>query len=359
MVTESIRKVVIFRIGSIGDFMIALPSLQLVRETYPAAEISLLTNDPVERRATPAREVLAGTDLVDRFFSYPSGTRNPRVLQELRTSLRAFAADLLIYLVSPRGIPSVYRDYLFFRTCGIHRIVGIPWRPSLWHFRRPAPGSALWEREAQRLARGLTTLGTIDFEQEGNWHLRLSAAEIAQAEDIIRSAMPTYANRAPRFLALSIGTKQEMNDWGDENWRAVVSALGQLGYGLVLVGGPEDRERSQHLADGWTGPNLNLCGTLPPRLSAAVLREAALLLCHDSGPMHLAAAVGTRCVAVFSRRNPPGQWFPLGSDHEILYPSSRHGSIQSIHPRQMITAAVAALAKRAPAFTSPQNPTLL
>jgi heptosyltransferase III len=345
---------VIFRVGSIGDFMIALPSLRLVRKAYPAAEIGLLANDPVERRAAPAREVLAGTDLVDRFFSYPPGTRNPRVLRTLRNSLRAFAPDLLIYLVSPKGMPSVYRDYVYFRTCGIHEVLGLPWRPALRNLKPPSPGSAVWEREAERLARGLTSLGTIDFDQQENWDLRLAAKEITQAEDIIRSAMPAGSDMRTRFLALSIGTKQEKtNDWGDKNWRAVVNALRLLDYGLVLVGGPEDRERSQRLGDDWIGPSLNLCGTLTPRMSAAVLREAELLLCHDSGPMHLAAAVGTRCVAVFSRLFPPGQWFPLGSGHEILYPSSKGGSIQSIHPRQVIAAVVAALAKREAASTMP------
>jgi ADP-heptose:LPS heptosyltransferase len=35
--------------------------------------------------------------------------------------------------------------------------------------------------------------------------------------------------------------------------------------------------------------------------------------------MHLAAAVGTRCVAIFAARNPPGQWFPLGAGHRVIY----------------------------------------
>jgi ADP-heptose:LPS heptosyltransferase len=40
---------------------------------------------------------------------------------------------------------------------------------------------------------------------------------------------------------------------------------------------------------------------------------------HDSGPMHLAAAVGTPCAAVFSARNLPGIWFPYGSGHTVFY----------------------------------------
>lgn len=50
-----------------------------------------------------------------------------------------------------------------------------------------------------------------------------------------------------------------------------------------------------------------------------MLARAFLFIGHDSGPMHLAAAVGTPCVAIFSGRSLPGRWFPLGEGHEVLY----------------------------------------
>ena len=64
---------------------------------------------------------------------------------------------------------------------------------------------------------------------------------------------------------------------------------------------------------------MNLCGRLTPRESAACFAEARLFLGHDSGPMHLAAAVGTRCVAIFAARNIPRVWFPYGRGHRVVY----------------------------------------
>jgi ADP-heptose:LPS heptosyltransferase len=64
---------------------------------------------------------------------------------------------------------------------------------------------------------------------------------------------------------------------------------------------------------------VNLCGKLTPRQSAAALARVEIFLGHDSGPMHLAAAVGTPCVAVFAARNLPRQWFPVGSQHRVVY----------------------------------------
>jgi ADP-heptose:LPS heptosyltransferase len=64
---------------------------------------------------------------------------------------------------------------------------------------------------------------------------------------------------------------------------------------------------------------VNLCGLLAPRESAAVLSRARIFIGHDSGPMHLAAAVQTPCVAIFSARNKPRVWFPYGRQHRVVY----------------------------------------
>jgi heptosyltransferase III len=74
------------------------------------------------------------------------------------------------------------------------------------------------------------------------------------------------------------------------------------------------------LLAAWGGPRLNLCGSVSPRESAALIERASCFAGHDSGPMHLSAAVMTPSVAVFSLKNPPGLWFPYGKDNRIFYP---------------------------------------
>jgi ADP-heptose:LPS heptosyltransferase len=117
----------------------------------------------------------------------------------------------------------------------------------------------------------------------------------------------------------------QAKDWGKENWRALLAKMAaeSLGRPLLLVGAAEESEASEFAAEGWRqnggGPVVNLCGRLSPRESAAALARAELFVGHDSGPMHLAAAVGTPCVAVFAARNIPQQWFPFGKRHRVVY----------------------------------------
>jgi ADP-heptose:LPS heptosyltransferase len=90
-------------------------------------------------------------------------------------------------------------------------------------------------------------------------------------------------------------------------------------HALVLIGAKEDRRASDEIAAKWRGRVLNLSGELSPRESAAVIQQADLFLGPDSGPMHLAASVGTTCIVVFSARSRPGIWFPFGASHEVIY----------------------------------------
>jgi lipopolysaccharide heptosyltransferase III len=342
-----VKSVLIYRLGSIGDFVIALPCLHLVRRRFPEARVVLLTNLPVEARAAPAASVFEGSGLVDAILTYQLGTRDLRRLQRLRDEIRGLGPDLFVYLASRNALWRVARDYLYFKSCGIDHMVGFPFVATDRLSRAPVMKGGHWGHEGQRLARCLAPLGDAEPWEEASWDLRLTEAETVRAERLIGEVLPPSAGRRS-ILGLSIGTKQAINDWGGDNWRAVLRRLADADRPLLLIGSGEERARSQTLAEGWPGPVLNFCCSASQRVSAALVARTALFLCHDSGPMHLAAAVGTRCVAVFSRRNPPGQWFPFGTGHRIFYPQRPNETIQAVPPEAVAEAALEILAERRP-----------
>ena len=149
------------------------------------------------------------------------------------------------------------------------------------------------EPEGARLSRNLAELGDAHLDAPSSWGLHLTSAEHARAAEVLT---PT-AGRAS--IAVSVGTKVQSKDWGRENWRALLGRLATLypDHALVLGGAPEESEASEFAADGWRensgNPVVNLCGLLTPRESAAVFARARIFVGHDSGPMHLAAAVDT------------------------------------------------------------------
>jgi heptosyltransferase-3 len=320
------ERVIIYRLGSIGDAVVALPCFHLIESVYPNAERIALTNVPVSSKAAPLEAVLKDGGFIHGSIPYRVGLRSPLQLRRLAKELRDQEADTIIYLTSRGGV-SAWRDVAFFGMCGFKNIVGAPLDSDLQVDRVGKDGYL--ERESHRLARSLQTIGAIDLSDRSNWDLRLTEREHAAAAERLG------AIGARRFLAIHAGGKALQNDWGMPAWTSLLSELGSLlrDLGLVIVGGGEDRDRAAQLAARWHGETLDLTGTLAPRESAAALSRAVLFIGHDSGPLHLADAVGTPAVGLFGDNNPPKKWHPSGARTRIIHNMS---GIHEITPQQVI-----------------------
>ncbi|MDE1161607.1 MAG: glycosyltransferase family 9 protein [Acidobacteriaceae bacterium] len=322
MPVRAAQRILVYRLGSLGDHLIAVPCYRQVGRAFPGAEKRLLTNIPVASKAAAAEAVLGGSGLVDGFETYVVGERNPLALLKLILQIRRFGADTMVYLAGPRGIKAAQRDRTFFRLCGIKRVIGLPLTEDL---QRNLPqgvtpdGRPMVEAEADRLARCVTPeLGDPETKNPANFAPGLTTAERADAERLLEP----LTGRA--FFAFSIGTKNQANHWGHDNWAAFFRALAaeQTDHALVVLGAPNEAEESEQIAEAWRsgagGMALNLCGASSPRGSAAVMERARMFFGHDSGPGHLAASVATPVLSVFSSRNVPGQWYPYGEHVRIV-----------------------------------------
>lgn len=130
--------------------------------------------------------------------------------------------------------------------------------------------------------------------------------QLAIGSDDLRWAREPLASIPRPRLAINVGARWLTKRWPPEHFAVVARrAVAERGAGLVLVGAPEDRP----LVDALTvalGPNeaIDLCGqTSLPQL-AAVASEVNLFLSNDTGPLHLAAATGSRVVGVYTCTSP-------------------------------------------------------
>ncbi len=307
------QTVLIYRIGSLGDTIVALPCLHLIARKFPQSRRVLLTNTPVHAKAPAASAVLGDSGLVHGYLSYPVATRNPLQLAKLWWQIRKLNVTTVVNLSPIRGEAANRRDELFFRACGAKKILGTPSGELARHHYQAQTNR--YEAEASRLARCLEEVGDAQLANPASWDLLLSEREKIRAASVIEPL------RGRPFLVLGIASKQQPTDWGVENWTRLMTPLWQdfSEYGLVFVGANEDRNAVTQVLARWPGAFLNLCGELSPRESAGVIKQASTYIGLDSGPMHLAASVGTPCVSISAANKLPGIWFPYGDAHEVIY----------------------------------------
>ena len=240
------KRVLIYRLGSLGDTVVALPALYLVARAFPNAERRILTNVPVHAKAPAAAAVLDGTGLIHGYFKYSVGTRDFRELASLWWELVRWRPQVVVYLAAFRGATAVVRDSRFFSLCGISRQIGVPvtetMQQNLW-----VDVDGALEPEAQRLVRNLAQLGEGRIDDPASWDLQLKEDEIRKAREALCVGGWDAANCGER------GTKVQAKDWGAENWRRLLGELAREfpDYALALCGAGEEFAASDAAAQGW------------------------------------------------------------------------------------------------------------
>lgn len=310
--TEHPRGILLMAHCLLGDSLVMLPALRALRERFPAARIGLVS----ERHGTPGRiravDVLGGRGLVDEFHELLVGANR---LAKLGNRLRLVAAlrcqrwDLGIVLVPPHppatpALFAVFGQYL--RRFGAKQVLLPGPVPPV---RRDDRGCAL---PAPHVADAL--LGV------------LSPLGIAAAPGTGRRELPPLASRPPSLslpegvvpVAVAPGTNMPCKRWPLERYIAVLQGLAQsVSIHPVLFGGEGDRADCEAILAALARPGTLVVGQSIAQAVAA-MRSCALYLGNDTGVMHLAAALGKPCVAVFSARDLPGAWYPYGEGHRVF-----------------------------------------
>ena len=284
---ENVRKIAVLRAGGIGDFVFTLPALGALRETYPEAEITLLgaavqvgllsgRPEPVDRAiVVPPSTGVNGPDTgvdedekdLERFFARMREERFDLALQMhggggySNPFVRRFGARITAGAQAPgappldRTIPYVYFQNEILRQLEVASLVGA--------------------RTANLEPRLYVTKG--DLKEAGK--------VIPEGDGLLVTLHPGAGDRRRR--------------WPPEKFAAVGDALAGVGARVAVVGIEEDRALISGIVDAMNHEALDLCGRLSLRGLVGLLSRCAVVVSNDSGPLHLAAAVGVATVGIF------------------------------------------------------------
>jgi asparagine synthase (glutamine-hydrolysing) len=339
----SVKRILVFRIGQLGDTIVALPAMTAVRRNFPDAHIALLSDRHPGKSYVVASDLLRGAGIFDEFLSYPvseSGEflRGSRIVF-LLTKLRATRFDTLVYLAPTNRWPEqIARDRQFFRLAGIENFIGMEAFPNLPPKQLGQPMTQV-PRESELLLRRLAASGLDVGSQRSEVRGQRSeiSGQISASQRFSVSAfscdlhlgsqdeapvsewladLPPDEGRV--WVAVGPGSKMPAKRWPLERFRKVVGELiEEFDIWPVVFGGEEDKVIGDWLLDKW-GRGYTAAGSLGLRPSLAAMKRGVMFLGNDTGTMHMAAAVGVPCVAIFSSRERPGLWFPAGEGHRVF-----------------------------------------
>jgi ADP-heptose:LPS heptosyltransferase len=121
----------------------------------------------------------------------------------------------------------------------------------------------------------------------------------------------------PRFVAVHPGASAPARTLAPARWRAAVGSLAAAGFGVVVTGGPDERALTRAVCRGMPASVVDAGGTDFDTM-ARIVAAADAIAAGNTGPAHLAAAVGTPVVSVFAPTVPAARWRPWKVPHVLL-----------------------------------------
>ncbi|HTX64768.1 MAG TPA: glycosyltransferase family 9 protein [Opitutaceae bacterium] len=296
----SCPQILVVRRRYLGDLVLLGPLLRNLRLHWPEARIAVL--------AEPAyAPVLALNPDVDEVLTLPGGPSAwGRLLRRLRGA----------------GFTHVFDLDNTEKTAVLARWTGAGFRAALRHELPP---------RLPRLYTHLVLDPPADHERRSidEYYLQVLPAAgvpvISRAVRLVPPAAELAATRrhvpepGPRLL-VHPGTRSPFRQWPAECFAAVCERVHtELGIRIVLTGGPGEQGLVADIQRRAPAAGAAVVPPLAVPAFAALAAQFDALLCHDSGPMHIAAAVGTPVVALFGSQN-LALWRPAGDRHRLLQP---------------------------------------
>ena len=325
------RRVLVVRLDSLGDVVVCGPAIRAV--AAGSAHVTLLAGP----RGSEVAALLPGVDDVLVFdapwISADAGPVDPAALEDLIARVRAGRFDAALVLTSfhQNALP----------TALVLRLAGVPWTAAvstdfpgtLLDVRLPEPPDAPEPERMLAIAAG------------AGW--RLPPGDDGALR--LRPGLPLVAELPERYVVVHPGADAPARAYPPQLWAEVVGALVGKGMPVVVTGSAAERALTASVAGSAA---LDLGGRLDVARLAAVIAGADAIAVGNTGPAHLAAALGTPVVSLFSPVVPLLRWAPhtpvrivLGDQNAAcagsrarVCPIPGHPCLAGIHPTEVAAA---------------------
>ena len=299
------KKILVFKISSLGDIILATPSLKAIRERYSGTPCVKVLVD------VRFRNVLTNCPYVDEVITCDFAERDKGLgFLKLAAKLRAEDFDMSIDLQNSKkshllaflaAIPERYGYDNKKMSFLINRKIGLPEKP-------------LQPVEHQSCVLGLMGITRIENKLE-LW------PDKSDEEWVEQFFKDSWLKDGQKLIAFSISAsrKWQSKNWGVSHMAEIAGMLAkQKGVRVVLIGAKEDKELGEKFMKKTKAKPINAIGkTNIPRV-IALIKRCDVLLTGDSAPMHIAAAVATPFVSIFGPTD-PARHVPPASKQKILY----------------------------------------
>lgn len=301
-------KILLIRTDRIGDVLLSTPAIKAVRRHFPSAHIGVMVRPY-------AKEIVLGSPYIDEVILYDKDSRHKSVFSSLKFAfnLRKKRFDLSLILHPTNRVNII--SFL----AGIPKRIG--WNRKMGFLLTKKIEDKKHLGEKHELEYSLDIIRAIGIETQDK------ALSIPLRKDHRKNIEEFFEKNnigdKDRLIAINPTASCPSKTWPIENFIALSAELiKRYNAKILIVSGPEDVKKTKGLAASLKKDVIDASGKTSVGQLAWLLRKAVVFISNDSGPVHIATAVGTPVIAIFGRAQPglsPRRWGPLGERDIFLH----------------------------------------
>ena len=280
-------KILINRDGAFGDSIVAIPSISVIRQNFPSAQIDLLT---FSDHGITFSDIELKDNLVNNIL-----VKNKKNRFITLTNLKKNKYDLFIQLPQNLGLYKSLRNMIIVRFfIGIKSAFG--WDSGrIKSFIKTQKKYLTIPTETQRLLNNLKTEGLMG---KTSYPIEIKIPHEKTVIDLLKRKVAVFI----------IGGKLKIKKWPLENWIKLSNLIGN-DYEIIIVGGPSEENDAKYIKSQ-TKNSHNFCNKFSVSELYFVFKHSHIAISNDTGAMHLCDAAGTPVIGLFSTNELSPKWYP-------------------------------------------------
>ena len=305
---KSYKKILVIRLDRIGDVVLSTPVIKALRDAMPDSHIAFMVRPY-------ARDIVEGNPYLSEVIVYDKSGPEKSIAGNLKfiKNLRKNNFDLALILH-----PTV-RTHLVAFLAGIPERVGYDKKRAFLLTKRIPHAKQLGLKH--ELDYNLDLLRYIGIEAKDRvLHMPVNKESEARIEALFEK---NGINKNDFVITVNPGASCVSKRWRAENFAKAADLLSEkFGAKVAVISGRTDKAFGDAVASSVKRGALNLSGQTSVADIASVLRRSRLFISNDSGPVHIACAVGTPVVVIFGRGDrglSPRRWGPTGAKSVVLH----------------------------------------
>ena len=302
------KRILVVRTDRIGDVLLSTPVIKALRENYPNAYMAMVVS-PYAKDIVDGNPYLDEVIIYDKEGSHKSWPRSIKFSRNLKKK----RFDLAIILHPTNRVHLV----TFF--AGIRRRIGYDRKLGFLLTDRIEHTKQLGEKHELEYALDLVRYLGIE-PKDKNLFMPIKPESEKRVEELFQQG---GINKTDKLLAIHPGASCPSKIWPNERFAdAAARLIERYGFKVLVIAGPKDLALAQSVIKHMHKPAVNLAGKTSVSQLASVLKRCNLFISNDSGPVHIAAALGTPVISIFGRNQKglsPTRWGPTGKKDKILH----------------------------------------